>query len=114
MIDWILKALGLKRHRSLFERSFEPTDHPLRATLDDRYTALREAMSRRDRDAIASLLTPDFVSVDVRGKAVRSSEMIDSVLALNIDRSKRTAVTTLVDINEHDGLAIALQHYRME
>lgn len=113
MIDRILSALGLKRSRTLFNRHFEPADHPLRATLDARYEALRKAMTESDPIAIAAILTPDFQSVDVRGNATTSNKMIDSVLALKIDRSKRTATTTLVSIVERDGAAIVIQHYRM-
>jgi hypothetical protein len=64
--------------------------------------------------AIAGLLATGFVSVDVRGKVVDGHEMIASALALDIDRSKRSAVTTLVRIDESDGLALVLQHYSME
>jgi Domain of unknown function (DUF4440) len=71
-------------------------------------------MSSGDPSAIGALLATGFVSVDVRGKVIDGREMIASVLALNIDRSKRTAVTTLVRIEESDGLAVVLQHYCME
>jgi hypothetical protein len=39
--------------------------------------------------------------------------MIDSVLRLDIDRSKRVATTTLVAIEESGGIARVLQHYAM-
>ena len=74
---------------------------------------MRAAMAARDGDAIAALLTPDFVSVNVDGNAISAEQMIRSAVGLNIDRSKRTAVTTLVGIEEVGNQAKVLQHYCM-
>ncbi len=74
---------------------------------------MREAMASGRREAIAALLTSGFVSVDVRGKKSTGDQMIDSVLRLRIDRSRRTATTTLVDIEASANAARVLQHYAM-
>lgn len=102
-----------EKERRLFERSFTPSDHPLRPTFDARYSAMREAMASGRREPIAALLTPYFVSINVRGKESNADEMIDSVLRLDIDRQKRTATTTLVNIEASSGVARVLQHYAM-
>jgi ketosteroid isomerase-like protein len=96
----------------LSERVFTPCEHELRPILDERYLAMRAAMASGSADAIAALLTPDFVSIDIDGAAVSAKQMIDSVLKLSLDRSKRTAVTTLVHI-EAGTEAKVLQHYSM-
>ena len=97
----------------LFERAFTPAHDPLRTELDACYAAMREAMASGRREAIAALLTSGFVSVDVRGKKSTGDQMIDSVLRLRIDRSRRTATTTLVDIEASANAARVLQHYAM-
>jgi hypothetical protein len=102
-----------QKRPSLFERDFPPTDHPLRSALDARYAAMRDAMASGQRDAIAALLTSEFVSVNVRGIQTTAVEMIKLVLSLHIDRSKRTATTKLVGIEESAGVARVLQHYAM-
>ena len=97
----------------LFDRSFSPSDHALRPTLDARYAEMREAMASGRREPIAALLTPYFISIDVRGKESNADEMIGSVLKLDINREKRTATTTLANIEESNGIARVLQHYAM-
>ncbi len=99
--------------RGLFDRSFTPSDHVLRPTLDARYAQMREAMASGRREPIAALLTSHFVSIGVRGKESNADEMIDLVCSLDIDRGKRTATTTLVNIEESNGIARVLQHYAM-
>jgi hypothetical protein len=67
-------------------------------------------MASRDPATIATLLTPDFASIDVNGKETSADEMIASVVALDIDRSKRNARTVLVDIIEDDDEALVQQY----
>jgi len=105
-------GLSEKKPR-LFERSFAPSGHALRPTLDARYAEMRVAMASGRREPIAALLTPYFISINVRGNESSADEMIDSVLRLDIDREKRTATTTLVNIEENNGIARVLQHYAM-
>jgi ketosteroid isomerase-like protein len=97
----------------LSERVFAPCEHELRPILDERYLAMRAAMASGSVDEIAALLTPDFVSINIDGASVSAKQMIDSVRKLSIDRSKRTAVTTLVDIQALGTEAKVLQHYSM-
>ena len=59
IFNWILGALGWKRSGPLFGRKFVPAAYLLRSALDDRYLALRIAMSSGDSSAIAALLAPD-------------------------------------------------------
>ena len=108
-------GVGTNKHKQpqLFERQFAPAEHPLRPTLEARYAAMRDAMASGQREAVSALLAPAFVSVDVRGKESTAEQMIDSVVKLRIDRSKRTATTTLVSIEEASGMARVLQHYDM-
>ncbi len=107
--------LGLTREPRvlLSERTFEPADHPLRAAFDERYLAMRAAMASGERGPIAELLAPDFTSVDAMGRTSGAKAMINSVLGLKIDRSKRFAKTTIVEVEVADDVARLLQHYRM-
>jgi hypothetical protein len=109
---------ALRRQRKprsplLSARTFVPSDHPLRPVLDVRYLDMRGAMASRNPAAIAALLTPDFASIDVHGKQISAQKMIASVVALDIDRSKRTARTVLASIAERDGDAHVEQLYTM-
>jgi len=110
-----LQAFGIGKPRKprLSERRFTPIEHPLRSTLDARYLDMRAAMASGRREPIAAILTPFFLSVDAFGRESDADDMIDSVLKLQIDREKRTATTTLVSIEENNGVARVLQHYAM-
>jgi ketosteroid isomerase-like protein len=90
-----------------------PCDHDLRPVLDERYLAMRAAMAARDRSAILALLTDDFVSEDLDGRRSSGGAMADAVIALEIDRSQRTAVTTLTSIVTHGDEAEVQQRYHM-
>ena len=90
-----------------------PCDHELRPVLDERYAAMRRAMAARDRDAILALLAGDFVSEDLEGRLMTGPHMADSVTALEIDRSERTAVTTLTSIAVDGDEADVQQRYHM-
>jgi hypothetical protein len=117
MLNRFLSILGIEGRSgktSLFARTFEPSNHPLRPIFDGRYSAMRTAMSSGDTHAIAALLTPAFVSVDVNGKATTAEQMINSVIALQIDREKRVAVTTVTDVVVRQEEAVLLQHYSMK
>ncbi len=106
-------GIGAPKEPRLFERRFDPVDHPLRPILDERYAAMRAAIESGDRESMAALLAPHFTSVDVMGKESTGDQMIDSVLRLHIDYSKRIATTTLAAIEESSGVARVLQHYAM-
>jgi hypothetical protein len=117
MLSWLLNILGfghLSGKKQLFARTFEPSTHPLRPVFDERYSQMRASMASGDKKAIAELLTPDFVSVDVSGNASTAEKMIDAVLALDLDRSKRVAVTTITNVDARDDEAVLLQHYSMK
>ena len=116
MFRRLLAFLGFGRARApkpLSSYASVPVDHPLRATLDARYLAMRDAMASGDGAEIAALLTGDFVSLDVDRKRMDARQMIERVLELKIDRSKRRVATTLVAIATSPGRAIVLQHYAM-
>jgi ketosteroid isomerase-like protein len=116
MFRRILSFLGVGKRptrKPLSSYGFTPVDHPLRSVLDERYGAMREAMAARDAGAIAAILTDDFASLDVDGKRITADTMIESVRRLDIDRSKRTATTTLAAIAASPGRAIVLQNYSM-
>ncbi|HEV2642101.1 MAG TPA: nuclear transport factor 2 family protein [Candidatus Elarobacter sp.] len=81
--------------------------------LDERYLAMRHAMAAGDRDAILALLTGDFVSEDLDGRTRTGLGMADAVAALDIDRSQRTAVTTLTFIAVEGDEAVVRQRYQM-
>ena len=64
-------------------------------------------------EPIAAILADHFVSIDIRGKESPASAMIDSVLKLDIDRSGREVATTLISLEQSNGVARVLQHYAM-
>lgn len=117
MLSWLLNILGfghLSGKKPLFARMFEPSTDPLRPVFDELYLQMRAAMASGNGEAIAALLTPDFVSVDVAGNATTAEKMIEAVLALDIDRSKRVAVTTISNVDAHGDEAVLQQHYSMK
>src|SRR3569623_847374 len=114
----MFKAIGRlfrpqSRKRPLSFRTFVPSSHVLRPILAARYLEMRAGMASGDSAAIEALLTPDLVSKDVFGKSMSAKQMIAAVKSLDIDRSRRTAVTTLLDIDERGDLAYVRQLYVM-
>lgn len=97
----------------LFERTFSPVEHPLRPTLDQRYLDMRAAMASGSVEPIAAILAPRFKSINLQGQEQSAQAMIDSVLKMKIDRSKRTANTTIVELEEMGDAVRVLQHYSM-
>ena len=47
---------------------------------------MRAAMGSGERERIAALLAPGFVSADVRGNTSNAEKMIESVVSLDVDR----------------------------
>jgi ketosteroid isomerase-like protein len=90
-----------------------PVDHPLRAALDERYFQMRLAMAARDANALRAVLARDFVSEDIEGRCRDAAAMIESVMQLEIDRSKRAAETTLTAIDRVGDEALVDQRYAM-
>ncbi len=72
-------------------------DGNFRAVLQSRYAAMKAAMAARDANAIASVLAPNFVSIDTSGNRENAAKMIAEVKALPQDPHK-TGVTTLVSV----------------
>ncbi len=111
----LLNRLGFgKRSPGLFERTFTPVSHPLRQALDQRYLDMRAAMASGEGANIQSILFEHFIAVDVHGNETGPQAMIDSVLKLDVDRSKRTVATTIVSLEESNGIARVVQHYSMD
>jgi ketosteroid isomerase-like protein len=117
LFDWFATLLRRGRSRSrrvlLSETPALPVDHPLRPTLDERYLAMRRAMAHGNRDAILAMVTADFVSEDLDGRRIDGAAMADAVLRLTIDRSKRTAETTITAIDVSGDEATVVQRYAM-
>jgi uncharacterized protein (TIGR02246 family) len=117
LLSWLRKIFGIgdrSGKKSLFARKFEPSTHPLRPVFDEVYSQMRAAMASGDKKAIAALLTPDFVSVDVSGNEMKAEKMIESILALEIDRAKRVTATTITNVDARGDEAVLLQHYSMK
>jgi len=70
-------------------------------------------MASGQRQPIAAFLADHFVSVDVKGSESSAAAMMDSVLKLDIDRSQRDVTTTIVSLEESNGVARVVQHYAM-
>jgi len=106
-------GFGRQTRPRLFDQTFSPVEHPLRPELDQRYLDMRTAMASGSAAPIAALLTTHFASVDISGNETTADGMIAAVLKLDIDHSKRFVNTTLVQLEEINGVARALQHYSM-
>ena len=63
-----------------------------------RYVAMKGAMQKHDRAALAAVLAPDFTSIDITGKTVSGSEMMADIDALPADpnRESNTEILSLV------------------
>ena len=88
-------------------------DGSLKAELQSRYAAMKSAMAAHNGDAIAAILAPDFVSVDISGQSESASQMIAEVNALKPDPNK-SSVTTLVSISREANGAVVKQRYDMK
>jgi ketosteroid isomerase-like protein len=88
-------------------------DDLLRAALKSRYAALKTAMAAHDDTAIAAILAPDFVSVDVTGQLETGSQMVDELKSLKFDPNKQSD-TTLNSIVLAGDVAAVEQQYDMK
>ena len=84
----------------------------LQPRLEAQYGALKAATAARDANAIAALLTPDFVSVDSSNQSKDATKMIEETAALPVDPNKDSH-TTLTDVNRNGDTAVVEQRYDM-
>ena len=84
----------------------------LKSVLEGRYAALKTAIDARDRQALAALLAPDFVSVDISGKSQAAEQMLTQLAALPKDPN-RASETTLVSVKLDGDVATVSQRYHM-
>lgn len=85
----------------------------LKTVLQGRYAEMKKAMAAHDGKAIAALLAPDFVSIDVRGQSKTGDQMIAEVNALKPDPNK-TSETTLTSVMQANDTATVEQRYDMK
>ncbi len=83
-------------------------DSVLRSVLEKRYEAMKAAMADRKPTAIAALLAPDFLSVDVSGHSENAAQMIEEVAGSPNDPLK-VSDTTLLSIETSDNTAVVSQ-----
>jgi hypothetical protein len=93
--------------------SVHAEDSSLKATLQSRYAAMKVAMSARDDKAVAALLAPDFVSIDVFGQSEGAAQMISEVDALPKDPNKVSTTTILSTKPDGDSVVVS-QRYDMK
>lgn len=70
-------------------------------------------MGARDAMAVASLLAPSFVSIDVSGQSEDASQMIQEVAGLPKDPLK-VSTTTLLSVKPVGNTAVVEQRYDMK
>lgn len=87
-------------------------DPALNAEFQGRYADMKVAMGAHDANAIAALLSPDFISIDVSGKPEAAAEMIAEVNAMKPDPNK-TSQTTIVSAVADGAKATVRQQYDM-
>ena len=88
-------------------------DDLLISVLQSRYAAMKTAMAAHDRAAIAAILAPDFVSVDVAGSSESADQMITAVNALKPDPNK-SSETTLISVVPAASAVTVEQQYDMK
>jgi hypothetical protein len=88
-------------------------DDKLRTILEGRYAVMRSAMANRDANEFATVLAPDFVSVDVSGNKRTHYEMVESVKSLPVDPNK-VSDTTLLSVETSGDKAVVKQRYNMK
>lgn len=88
-------------------------DDGVSAVLEGRYAAMKNCMAAHDARAIAALLAPDFISVDVNGQTEDGARMIQEVIALPTDPNK-TSRTTLQSVQVSGDTAVVVQRYDMK
>jgi len=94
-------------------------DSTLRPVLESRYAAMKSAMADRDAKAISSLLTVDFISIDVSGNSGSAAQMITEANALPEDQSRisNTEILSVEREGEVEGegeVAVVQQRYDMK
>ncbi|HEX4552994.1 MAG TPA: DUF4440 domain-containing protein [Xanthobacteraceae bacterium] len=84
----------------------------LQPRLEAQYAALKAAMAARDSNAISTLLTPDFVSVDLSNQSKDATKMIEEAAALPVDPNKNSH-TALTNVSRNGDTAVVAQRYDM-
>ena len=84
----------------------------LRGVLEGRYAAMKAAMAARDRQAVAALLAPDFVSVDLADKSETREQMLAQIALLPNDPEK-VSETKLLSVKLNGDVATVSQRYHM-
>jgi ketosteroid isomerase-like protein len=88
-------------------------DDTLRSALESRYADMKAAIAARDSAAIASILAPDFASVNVSGQSKGASQVIADVNAMKPDPN-RSSETTLISITPTANTVTIGQRYHMK
>ena len=89
-------------------------DAQLRTVLEGRYAAMKSAMASHDAKQLASLLAPDFVSIDVSGGEQTGDQMIEAVRRLPPNDPDKVSNTTLLAIEANGDKAVVKQRYNMK
>jgi hypothetical protein len=74
------------------------------------YADLRKAMDSRQEEALDSLLTPDFQSVDIQGHVTGEKAMMAELRQTPLDPNRRR-VTTVNSVQVQGGSALVVQSY---
>jgi hypothetical protein len=114
----LLRNLGVSVALSIISISAGSTiawsaDDPLRAVLQSRYAAMKTAMAAHDGAAIAAILAPDFVSVDVTAQSESAAQMFTEVTASKPDPNK-SSETTLISVVQAASAVTVEQRYDMK
>ena len=94
----LLVALALEMSLSSGVGAAESGNQALTNEILGRYVAMKGAMQKHDRAALAAILARDFTSIDITGKTLSGSEMIADIDALPADpnRESNTEILSLV------------------
>lgn len=84
----------------------------LKGILEGKYAELKQAMDAHDGPAVAAMLAPGFISVDIGGKTETAAQMVAEVKALQSDLNRSTH-TTLLSVSGTGERAVVEQRYEM-
>lgn len=84
----------------------------IRTDFQDRYDAMKSAMDARNTMALGAMLTPDFISIDIKGQSQDAARMLKQVLTLAPDPDSHSR-TTIVSVKVDGDAARVTQTYEM-
>jgi uncharacterized protein DUF4440 len=88
------------------------TAQSLETLFQNRYLTLKEAMTSRDANAILSVLSHDYRTVEIDGSTQDANDLLEQLSAATPDPDAVTE-TTILSASQHDKTVTVEQRYKM-